>query len=155
MEQKKKYIHELKGENSRLDEIQAGILNIKLKRLEADNKKRQAIAKKYSEEIQNPYLTLPQMPKNIEEHVWHIYPIRTKKRNQLQEYLKTKGIETIIHYPTPPHRQSAYSELSSLSLPITEKIHKEILSLPMSPILAEKEINYIIEAINTWQKTLS
>ena len=147
----KKYTNLYKGLNSRLDEIQAGILNIKLKYLDQDNKIRQEIAKYYRENITNPLITLPKIKEGEESHVWHIFPIMTEDRNKLQIYLMNKGIQTLIHYPVPPHKQEAYKEWNNLSYPITEKIHNEELSIPISPVLTKKEQNIIVDALNSYK----
>lgn len=144
----RKYVHKYKGLNSRLDEIQAAILDEKLKYLDAENVRRREIARFYSENITNPLITLPQMPKHEKEHVWHLYVIRTPERDRLQQYLTANGIETLIHYPTPIHHQEAYKEFSHLSLPITEAIHREVLSLPISPVLTDEEVQTVVEVLN-------
>lgn len=152
---KEKYLNEMKGLNSRMDEIQAAVLCLKLRRLDADNEARRKVALAYTEGIRNPLITLPQMPSNAEENVWHIYPVRTSERNHLREYLSRAGIETMVHYPVPPHRQQAYSEWSDLSFPISECIHREILSLPMSPVMTEAETRRVIEALNAYNTEAS
>jgi dTDP-4-amino-4,6-dideoxygalactose transaminase len=150
----KKYFNNIKGINSRLDEIQAAVLNVKLKYLDADNQKRRVIANFYSENIKNENIIVPNSFKNSiiddKSHVWHLYVIMCKKRNSLQKYLKDNDIETIIHYPIPPHKQKAYSELSDLKFEITEKIHNEALSLPISPVLTFDETKKIVEVINNF-----
>lgn len=146
----KKYHHLYKGYNSRLDEIQAGILSIKLQHLDKDNQYRREIAQYYRENITNPHIILPSCS-NESSHVWHLFVIRTKERSQLQQYLADNGIETLIHYPVPPHKQPAYEEWNSLSLPITEKIHEEVLSLPISPVMQKKDIEYIVECLNRYK----
>jgi len=147
----KKYVNRYKGLNSRLDEIQAAVLNVKLKYIDDDNARRREIAHRYVSEIKNDHVILPEIPIDDKEHVWHIFVIRSKERDKLQQYLKDNGIETLIHYPIPPHKQQAYKEWNDLSLPITEKIHKEELSLPMSPVLSQKEIEIIINLLNQWE----
>lgn len=147
-----KYHNLFKGFNSRLDEIQAGILQVKLKYLDRDNSERQNIAKLFIENIKNPNIICPQNPQNLTSHVWHLFVIRTKNRDELQKFLLDKHqIQTVIHYPIPPHKQQAYSELNSLNLPITEQIHREVLSLPLYPTLGSQEIERIIESINHYQ----
>jgi dTDP-4-amino-4,6-dideoxygalactose transaminase len=146
----RKYLHVYKGTNSRLDEIQAAFLSVKLKRLDADNAHRREIARFYCENIQNPAIVLPQANDEA-AHVWHIFAVRTKKRAAFQEHLESAGIQTIIHYPIAPHKQAAYSEWNTVSLPITEKIHNEILSLPLSPVLTETEAARVCEAVNEWR----
>ncbi len=147
----KKYVNTYKGLNSRLDEIQAAVLDVKLKYLCSDNQKRRDIAELYNREISNEQIILPDLPADRSEHVWHLYVIRSTAREQLQNYLLAKGIQTLIHYPIPPHLQDCYLEYSHLSLPITEKIHKEVLSLPISPVMQLSEVRYIIEAINSFK----
>ena len=142
-----KYENIYKGLNSRLDEIQAAILDLKLQFLDADNQQRREIAKIYRENIKNEKIVLPKLYKE-ESHVWHLFVIRTKDRDKLQEYLKIKGIQTLIHYPIPPHKQNAYKEWNNLSFPITEKIHKEVLSLPISPTMNKEEAFYIAQILN-------
>jgi len=145
-----KYVNQYKGLNSRLDEIQAAVLSIKLKYIDADNEKRRKIAKRYCTEINNPLVILPNYPANELEHVWHLFVIRTKNRSRLQEYLIKNEIQTLIHYPIPAHYQEAYKEYNNLSLPITEQIHQEVISLPISPVLSEQETNAIIKKINAY-----
>lgn len=145
-----KYHNIYKGINSRLDEIQAAVLDIKLQYLDEDNEKRRAIAEKYLTSIHNPAIMLPHA-REKNAHVWHVFVVRSAKRDELQAYLKEKGIETIIHYPIPPHKQEAYKEYNALSLPVTEKIHREVLSLPISPVLSENEAEFIIETLNNWK----
>jgi dTDP-4-amino-4,6-dideoxygalactose transaminase len=145
----KKYVNDIIGINSRLDELQAAFLNVKLPDLDDDNQKRREIAKRYLAEIKNVKIVLPFYDGSA-NHVFHLFVIRTENRNELQEYLKKKGIETLIHYPIPPHQQKALKEYNSLSFPLTEKIHREVLSLPMSPLLTEVEISYIIQVLNQY-----
>ncbi len=148
---REKYVHQEKGVNSRLDDIQAAILSVKLPHLDADNKRRQEIAKFYCENINNEKITLPTYNyKFPAENVWHVFVIRTSDRQQLQQYLKEKGIETQIHYPTPVHKQDAYREWKSLSYPISERIHREVLSLPISPVMTDEELKQIVLAINSY-----
>ena len=142
-----KYHHIFKGTNSRLDEIQAAVLDIKLKHLDEDNKRRREIAKFYRENIKNPNIILPQL-KEEENHVWHIFAVRVNDRDKLKKYLEDNGIETNIHYPTAPHKQECYKELEHLSCPVSEKIHKQVLSLPISPVLTRNEVMQVVEVIN-------
>lgn len=146
---RKKYVNEVKGINSRLDEIQAALLDVKLKHLPTDTKIRQKVADDYLTGIRNPKITLPTVVRP-EGHVWHLFVIRTANRDMLQKYLAENGIQTLIHYPIPPHQQGAYAELADLKFPITEKIHEECLSLPMSPVLTEDEVKYVIDTINKY-----
>ena len=145
-----KYVHEYKGENSRLDEIQAAVLSVKLERLDEDNDRRRQIAAMYNAGIKNKAVILPKLHQR-EEHDWHIYCVRVQNRKAFIDYLKDFGIETVIHYPTPPHKQKAYKEFSHLYLPISEKIHAEVLSLPMSPVLTDEQVQYVIDIINKWK----
>jgi dTDP-4-amino-4,6-dideoxygalactose transaminase len=147
----KKYIHNYQGLNSRLDEIQAAVLSVKLKYLNEENKVRQVIAEKYISKIQNKKIILPQLPNNPSKHVWHLFVIRSTERDKLQEYLTSCGIQTLIHYPTAPHLQEAYKELNSLSLPITKSLQETILSIPISPVLKNDEIDYVIEKLNNYE----
>ncbi len=143
-----KYVNELPGMNSRLDEIQAAVLNVKLPRLDEDNKYRRQLAQKYASGIQNPLITLPAMPKQEEQHVFHIYAVRCAHRDELKEYLRNNGIDTLIHYPIPPHQQKAFAEMNVMRFPITERIHREELSLPLSPVLSESQVERIINVLN-------
>ena len=144
-----KYYNEYLGVNSRLDEIQAAFLNVKLPHLDKENAVRKSIAKRYLTEIQNPKIHLSKCD-DFEKHVFHLFVIRTANRAELQEYLKQNGIETLIHYPVPPHQQKALSAWQSLSFPITEAIHREVLSLPMSPVLTAAEVGHIIRILNQY-----
>ena len=144
-----KYIHDYAGINSRMDEIQAAILSVKLKCLDKDNEIRRSVAVRYNTEINNPLVILPQSPKFSDEHVYHIYAVRCRYRDALKAYLAAKGIETLIHYPVPPHCQKAYaSQWEGKTYSITEQIHREVLSLPLSPVLTEEEVSRIIAAVN-------
>lgn len=145
----RKYHHIYKGVNSRLDEIQAAVLDIKLKHLDSDNNKRREISKYYRENIKNSKLILPETY-DEKSHVWHIFAVRTQNRDEFQKYLTEKGIQTIIHYPTPPHKQGAYKEWNNLSFPITEEIHNTILSLPISPVMTDSEIEKVVEVVNEY-----
>jgi dTDP-4-amino-4,6-dideoxygalactose transaminase len=143
-----KYVNIYKGLNSRLDEIQAAVLDVKLKYIDQENKIRREIAKRFINEINNPTIILPEYPSDENEHVWHVFVIRSEKRDELQAYLTENGIQTLIHYPIPPHQQQAYKEWNELSFPISEKIHDEVLSFPISPVMSEDEIKQIIEVVN-------
>lgn len=145
-----KYIFKYKGHNSRLDEIQAAVLNVKLMHLDEDVKLRRNVAKAYIQGIKNPLISLPQVS-SWEEHVFHIFPVRCSKRDRLKNFLSEKRIQTLIHYPIPPHKQECYKEWNDMQLPITEKIHDEELSLPISPVLMEEETMYILEQINKFR----
>lgn len=144
----KKYINSYQGLNSRMDEIQAGFLSIKIKYLDDENIVRRNIAEYYCNNIINDKITLPEFPKNKKEHVWHLYTILTDDRKLLQEYLEENGVQTLIHYPIPPHKQKAYSKYNHLCFPITEKIHQEVISLPISPVIGMQEVEYITALLN-------
>ncbi|MDQ1095116.1 MULTISPECIES: DegT/DnrJ/EryC1/StrS family aminotransferase [Chryseobacterium] len=146
-----KYINTYKGLNSRLDEIQAGILDIKLRYIDQENELRRKVAKKYLSEITNPKIILPEYPVNELEHVWHLFVIRTEDRENFQNYLSSNNIQTLIHYPVPPHKQEAYKEYNSLNFPVTEKIHEEVLSLPLSPYISAEEVDFVIKTINYYK----
>ena len=143
----KKYVNQYQGVNSRLDEIQAGVLSLKLPRLDADNQQRRVLAQRYLREMNNPKILLPEVD-DWEAHVFHIFPVFCAERDRLQTYLAEQGIQTLIHYPIPPHRQEAMRAYAQQSLPITERIHREELSLPLYPQLTEAEVTCIIDAIN-------
>jgi len=142
-----KYRSDYQGLNSRLDEIQAAILSTKLTRLDSDNQHRRDIAQYYLNHIEHRALILPAQQPKI-DHVWHLFVIRSSRRNELQNYLAENNIQTIIHYPIPPHKQFAYKEWNSLSFPITEKISEEVLSLPMSPIMTDKDMKQVVSILN-------
>ncbi len=151
----KKYIFDYKGRNSRLDEIQAAVLRTKLSRLEGDNEKRRYVAKRYSEEIITPHIIIPQgLKKPDKDNVYHIFPILCSERDRLQKYLHDSGIQTLIHYPIPPHLQKCYKS-GELNLPdsltVTELIHNRELSLPISPVMDEREVDYIIKKLNSFK----
>ena len=144
-----KYQNDYIGINSRLDEIQAAFLNVKLPYLNAENKIRCSIAKRYLLEIKNTKITLPFWDFSA-NHVFHLFVVRCDNRDKLQDYLKQNGIETMIHYPIAPHQQKALENWKHLSFPITEKIHNEVLSLPISPVLTIIEVDFIIQKLNEW-----
>ena len=147
----KKYVFKYTGRNSRLDEIQAAVLDVKLKYLVEDNAHRKAMAKLYYEGIKNPLIILPERLAD-EQNVYHLFPVLCERRDELQEYLRENGVGTVIHYPIPPFKQECYSKENwntpQLSLPITEKIHDTELSLPIGPTISEDEVAYVIEVIN-------
>lgn len=145
----RKYVFKYIGRNSRLDEIQAAILDVKLKHLEEDLAIRKQVAKYYIDHITNPGIITP-IVKDWDAHVFHIFTIRCKRRDELQKYLTDNGVQTIIHYPIPPHKQECYKEWNHLSFPITEQIHDEELSLPMSPVMTKEEVNIIVSLLNNW-----
>jgi dTDP-4-amino-4,6-dideoxygalactose transaminase len=143
----RKYIHQIQGMNSRLDEIQAAFLGVKLAHLDADNRRRQSIAARYLAEIQHQNLSLPPDDR-IHEDVWHLFVVRHPQREDFMTYLRQKNIGTVIHYPVAPHQQEAYTEYRYLDLPLTEQLHREVLSLPLNTVLTDAEVDYIIETIN-------
>ncbi|GAA4321020.1 DegT/DnrJ/EryC1/StrS family aminotransferase [Pontixanthobacter gangjinensis] len=150
---REKYVNEYKGLNSRIDELQAAVLRIKLARLDEDNQRRREIANYYIENIHNKNIVLPEVrgQKNLtvlEEHVWHLFVIRSQSRDSLQNYLNKNNIQTLVHYPIAPHLQNAYKELNQQNYPITEKIHKEVLSLPLSPIMPKTEVKKVVAFLN-------
>ncbi len=153
---KKKYVNEYQGLNSRLDEIQAAFLSVKLKHIDRENRYRRQLASLYLNGISNPKIQLP-VPnngnfkhENNTEHVWHLFVIRTAKRDELQNYLTENGIQTLIHYPIPPNKQLAYAAMNHLDFPITNAIHNEVLSLPISPVTTIEEVQKVIEALNNF-----
>lgn len=148
-----KYKNLVQGVNSRLDEIQAAMLNVKLKYLDQEIQHRRNLAKLYLNGIKNPLVQLPLTDINAEayeQHVWHLFVVRTQHREALQKYLIDNGIQTLIHYPIPPHKQQAYKEWNELSYPLTEAIHKDVLSLPIGPTLSMQDAEKIIAFINHW-----
>ena len=165
---KEKYRNLFKGLNSRMDEIQAAILRVKLPRLDADNQKRREIAQYYMDHIKHPDIVLPLLENSklkdrsselqnlpapcsalhTPSHIWHLFIIRATKRDELQKYLTENDVQTLIHYPIPPHKQLAYKEWKHISLPLTESIHNHVLSLPMSPLMNEIEAEFVVKMIN-------
>lgn len=143
-----KYVNKYKGINSRLDEMQAAILIPKLRMLDEENQRRQAIAKRFCEEIDHPLLVLPKVEEK--NHVWHLFVVRCREREAFSNYLNEKGIQTQIHYPIPIHKQVAYRELVLLSLPTTEEICDQVVSLPIAPYFTDEEVDYIIETVNNY-----
>lgn len=143
----KKYENLYQGINSRLDEIQAAMLRVKLRHLEAETTRRQQIAQTYRTHINNPLITLPQVNDEL-AHVWHLFVVRCEQREALQQYLAAKGIQTLIHYPIPPHKQQAYNEYQSLHLPSTELIHQQVLSIPLDPTMSAEAIEKVINVLN-------
>lgn len=145
----KKYENKYQGVNSRLDEIQAAMLTVKLKYLDKEIEARQSVAKKYLATINNPLIKLPEVDE-INSHVWHLFVIKTELREKLASYLLDNGVETLIHYPLPIHHQEAYSEYREKSLPVTEKLHNEVLSLPIYPTMSDNDVNTIVSVINSF-----
>ena len=143
----RKYVFRYKGRNSRLDEIQAAILDVKLRHLEHDNRHRQQIARYYYDHISHPLISLPRRLDDS-QNVYHIFPIRCPERDRLQQYLSEQGIQTLIHYPIPPHRQECYEEWNSMVLPVTEQIARQELSLPISPVLTLQEAQAVVRTLN-------
>jgi dTDP-4-amino-4,6-dideoxygalactose transaminase len=146
-----KYIHQSQGVNSRLDEMQAAVLRVKLHRLDADNQLRREIASYYRSNIKNADIILPVKTVSVIDaldHVWHLFVIRHPKRDQVQKYLAENGIQTLIHYPIPPHKQLAYKEWNHLSLATTEKIQSEVLSLPVSPVMVNEQVEKVVDYLN-------
>lgn len=144
---KQKYVNDYKGVNSRLDEMQAAILRVKLRYLDNEINIRRHVASLYLEGISNKNIKMPNF-QDSDAHVWHLFVIQLCERDRLHDYLMVNGVQTLVHYPIPPHRQVAYNELSAKYLPITEAIHKKVLSLPISPVLSEEEVHTVIDLIN-------
>lgn len=146
----KKYENLYQGVNSRLDEIQAAMLCVKLRHLEAETRRRQQIAQAYRAAITNPIITLPKVADEL-AHVWHLFVVRCEQREALQQYLADHGIQTLIHYPIPPHKQQAYSEWNQQSKPLTEMIHQQVISLPLDPTMSDEAVNHVIHIINQFK----
>lgn len=150
----KKYENLYQGVNSRLDEIQAAMLSVKLKHLDADTSRRKEIAIAYAQSINNPAISQPipadSTMASLESHVFHLYVVRTQQRQELQEHLSAAGIQTLIHYPIPPHQQRAYQEWNQQSYPLTEAIHRDVLSLPISPVMTDEDISAVVQACNAF-----
>jgi len=145
----KKYFNKVPGINSRLDELQAGLLSIKLKYLQVETEIRRSIANAYLDGINNSNLILP-FVSNPDSHVWHLFVLRTSNRDKFQQFLSDNGIQTVIHYPVPPHKQSAFKSMNSLNLPITEEIHKTILSIPIDISMSDEDVKTVIEVCNKY-----
>jgi dTDP-4-amino-4,6-dideoxygalactose transaminase len=145
-----KYENKYQGLNSRMDEIQAAFLSVKLKYIDNENSIRRKIAKKYCEKINQEKIKLPFFPIDENNHVWHLFVIKTIHRKELQNYLKINNVETLIHYPIPPHKQEAYEIYNELVLPVTDDIHETVLSLPISPVMVEEETSKVIDLINLY-----
>lgn len=142
-----KYLNIYQGVNSRLDEIQAAMLRVKLRMLAEDIEIRQAIAQRYLREIKNPLLELPYVD-SMENHVWHLFVLKTNYREELQNWLAKNNIQSLIHYPVPPHKQNAYKEMNELSLPLTESLHTKVLSIPLDPTMSDDDIDTVISVLN-------
>ncbi|MEX2409762.1 MAG: DegT/DnrJ/EryC1/StrS family aminotransferase [Candidatus Paceibacterota bacterium] len=154
----KKYYNKYQGYNSRLDEIQAAILRVKLKGLDEDNQRRSEIADYYLKNITNSNIILPQTQSQTstsaltsKNHVWHVFVVRVTDRPSFIEHLEAHEVGTLIHYPIPPNKQEGYPSLQNYSLPITEKIHKEVVSLPISPVMSQKETEAVVSAVNSYK----
>ena len=147
----RKYVFDMKGRNSRMDELQAAVLDVKLKYLDEDNARRKAIAFYYIDKVRNPQLRLPDA-EYCADSVHHIFPVLSERRDELQRFLLDNGVQTMIHYPIPPHRQLCYSELAELSLPVTERIHREELSIPLNPALTDDEVETVANLLNAFQQ---
>jgi dTDP-4-amino-4,6-dideoxygalactose transaminase len=146
-----KYRHDHAGINSRMDELQAAVLRLKLERLDEDNLRRRQIARRYSDEIRHPLVELPHAPRQPEAHVWHVYAVVTRQRDALARHLASRNIETNIHYPCVIHQQKAYAALSALTqAPVAERLQHQLLSLPISPVMSEAQVSHVIAAINLW-----
>lgn len=148
-----KYHNIYKGVNSRLDEIQAAVLDAKLPFLDSDNQRRREIAEYYLNNIKNPKIKM-RKPYSKDSNVWHVFPVLTENRDAFQEYLKQNDVQTLIHYPIPPHKQVCYSDWNDMSLPVTEEIHNQIISLPISQVMTDDEVKTVVDVVNKWQGCL-
>lgn len=146
----KKYYNEYQGVNSRLDEMQAAVLSVKLKYLDQENAKRQEIARRYLAEINNQKIVLPQASDDAASHVWHVFVIRTDERERFAQYCLDHGVQTLIHYPVPPHQQKAFASWNDQRHPITEEIHQTVISLPLYPTMTDEQISHVIEVCNNF-----
>lgn len=146
-----KYMNMYQGVNSRLDELQAALLSVKLPYLDQETRQRQQVAQQYLAGINNPVIQLPD-PGVAGQHAWHLFVVRSEYREQLQQHLAQHGVQTLVHYPIPPHRQQAYPQLAELSLPLTERLHEQVLSLPMDPTLTASSIQHVIDACNSFSR---
>lgn len=157
---RQKYVNEYQGLNSRLDELQAAFLDVKLRFLDAENQRRREVAAYYCEHITNPDIILPirilksdpdsHRDRNLKSHVWHLFVVRHRNRDALQKYLTENGIQTLIHYPIPPHKQLAYKEWNGQDIPITALIHREVASLPISPVISVEEMKKVVKYLNAF-----
>lgn len=144
-----KYVNELQGFNSRLDELQAAFLLVKLKQLDTDNNRRREIAKTYLTQLFNPKVILPVVP-NYEAHVFHLFVVRVKNRNEFMDYMEQHGVGALIHYPIAPHKQKGLIELNHLIFPVTDILHDTVVSIPMSPVMTDEEVQEVIKVINSY-----
>jgi dTDP-4-amino-4,6-dideoxygalactose transaminase len=145
-----KYQNIYQGPNSRLDEIQAALLRVKLRFLDAETSRRREIARQYLDGIRHPSVTLPQILAGEESHVWHLFVVRVPDRDAFVAYLSNQGVQTVIHYPIPAHHQQCYPVLHRLQLPVTEAIHREVVSLPMSPVMSPEQVSRVIQVVNSF-----
>jgi dTDP-4-amino-4,6-dideoxygalactose transaminase len=146
----KKYINTIKGVNSRLDEMQAALLTVKLKDLDRATVQRREIAGFYCKNIKNPYIQIPSLGEK--DHVYHLFVVRSEFRDELSTHLQKCDVQTLIHYPIPPHKQDAYSEFNHLNLPVTEKMHNEIISIPIGPEMSKSEVSLVVDSCNSFRK---
>jgi len=146
-----KYQNRYQGPNSRLDELQAALLRVKLPHLDSDNDRRRVIANRFRTRIRNSAVRLPVVAGNEDSHVWHLFVVRVEFRESFVQHLTASGVQTGIHYPIPPHRQECYPQFHGLELPITSAIHREVISLPISPVISDSEVDAVIDAVNRYQ----
>lgn len=149
-----KYHHLVQGYNSRLDEMQAAFLRVKLERLDDWNHARRALALRYQNGLRDSSLILPQVPEQLES-VWHLYVVRSQVREALQSHLAHHGVQSVIHYPIPPHRQEAYPGMARHQLPVSEQLSQEVLSLPMSPFLKADELDYVCDVVRAFESSVA
>jgi dTDP-4-amino-4,6-dideoxygalactose transaminase len=147
-----KYQNLHQGPNSRLDEMQAAFLRVKLRTLDAETERRRELARRYRQGIRHPEIVLPAAVQGEPAHAWHLFVVQTAHRDSLVSHLSAAGVQTVIHYPIPPHRQACYPELAALSLPLTERLAREVVSLPLSPVHSDDEIDHVIAAVNAWKR---
>ena len=147
----KKYHNLYQGVNSRLDELQAALLRVRLPLLDAENARRREVAASYRTKISNASVVLPDAPLDASEHVWHLFVVRSPQRDALQAYLAAQGVQTMIHYPIAPQHQKAYAGVFGGSFPLTDAIHKEVLSLPMGPCISDEDVRLVVNTVNTWE----
>ncbi|HDI3323403.1 DegT/DnrJ/EryC1/StrS family aminotransferase [Vibrio cholerae] len=151
----KKYENRYKGVNSRLDEIQAAMLRVKLKYLDSETNRRRDIARYYNENIQNMAIIKKPEFNDSDNHVFHLYVVQVENRTEFAEYLEFQGIQTMVHYPKAPHKQDAYKEYNNIDLPITEKIHSQVISLPMGPTMSNEQVKLVVDAVNNYVMKIS
>ncbi|WP_414649788.1 DegT/DnrJ/EryC1/StrS family aminotransferase [Dyella sp.] len=149
---REKYSHLMQGMNSRLDEMQAALLRVKLRYLDEDTQRRRVLAARYRVGIRHPAIIVPAVA-HEPAHVWHLFVLRCAQRDALREHLLGLGVQTLIHYPVPPHRQPAYPTLHHLQLPVTEQLHREVLSLPIGPSLTDEQVDHVIDACMAFVST--